>query len=84
MKPTAIRQALDARGWSQSFVGDLLGVRQSAVSKRLRGESIWPAVDVKRLAEALGCTADDLLSDSLPGPVVERLALERANEAVSA
>lgn len=84
MDTTAIRQALDARGWSQSVVGDLLGLRQSAVSKRLRGERDWPAADVKRLADALGCTTDDLLADSLPESVRQRLALTVASEVESA
>jgi transcriptional regulator with XRE-family HTH domain len=84
MNPTAIREALEARGLSQVAVGELLGIQQSAVSKRVRGERIWPAADVKLLADRLGCTTDDLLADRLPDETRARLQAARDAEAVSA
>lgn len=80
MDSTAIREALAARGWSQAGVGELLGLEQNQVSKRLRGVVAWRVGEVKGLAEALGCTVDDLLADKLPDAVRERLVATRAAE----
>lgn len=84
METTAIREALELRGWSQDRVGDLLGIQQSAVSKRIRGERTWPEADIARLAEALEVGVDDLTADRLPPEVRVRLAVARANEGVTA
>jgi transcriptional regulator with XRE-family HTH domain len=79
MTRTAIREALEARGISQIAVGELLGIQQSTVSKRVRGEQPWPAAHVKLLADHLGCTADDLLAEHLPAETRERLLAERGS-----
>lgn len=88
MDTTAIREALTARGWTQTTVGDLLGLEQPQVSRRLRGVHSWRVSELKSLADALGCTVDDLLADELAAATRQRLEAARdanpAPEAASA
>ena len=49
---------------SQTTLGSLLGIDQSTISKRLRGEVGWPATLVARTARVLNTTAAFLLGET--------------------
>lgn len=65
----ALKELRRAAGLSQRELADALGVSYTAVNKWELGRS-WPAAPMlPRLASALGCSIDELYTDSAPGAV---------------
>lgn len=61
----AIKALRESQGMSQSTLSRKSGVKQQTISMLETGERKMPRVDTaKKLADALGCTVDDLLKDS--------------------
>ncbi len=63
-----VRALMARRGVSQHQVADVLGLSQTAVSKRLRGVTPWDVNEMGTLAEAFGVPIAVLLEggDRLP------------------
>ena len=57
----AVQHGMWERGWTQTYVADMLGTRQEQVSKALRGKRGWTAVELQIMAQALGTTVDGLI-----------------------
>lgn len=53
---------------SQTALGKLVGIDQSSLSKRLRGERNWTLDDLRAVATALGTTMGYLLGENDEGP----------------
>jgi transcriptional regulator with XRE-family HTH domain len=58
-----VRALMAARGVSQKQMESILGVTQSAVSKRLRGVTPFDTSDLEAIADAFGVDPADLLAD---------------------
>jgi transcriptional regulator with XRE-family HTH domain len=57
-----IKRLRERRGWDQSELATRAGVKQSILSRIEGGSRTNPTADiVRRLARALGCTADYIL-----------------------
>lgn len=56
-----VRAALAREGRPQKFVGEVLGLSQPAVSRRMRGEIPFDVAELHKLAAALGVPAADFL-----------------------
>jgi transcriptional regulator with XRE-family HTH domain len=57
-----IKRLRDRKGWDQSELAARAGVKQSLLSRLEGGSRTNPTADiVRKLARALGCTADYLL-----------------------
>ena len=63
-----IAQAMLDQQISQRKLGDLVGLSQPHVSKKLRGTARWSADELTRVAEALGIDPAELR----PAPAVSR------------
>ena len=64
--PAALRRLREARGLTAQALADACGVSRPAVSRMEAGDS-RPSIDVlRRLADALGCTTDELLGRVTP------------------
>ena len=59
---TAIQYYRDKIGMTQQTLAGILGVSQGAVSNWENGDRKPDILMLKRIAEALHCTADDLLN----------------------
>jgi transcriptional regulator with XRE-family HTH domain len=57
-----LRQARQARGWSQADLAAQLGVSKSLISRIEQGRANITLATVEQLASALGVTPADLLS----------------------
>lgn len=60
-EPNRIRELRLALGWSQQRLAEKVGVTKMTISDLERGEMQLTQHYMRRLAEALGCTAADLL-----------------------
>lgn len=81
MSPLQIEESLDAlvgrrvhmimwdRRISQTALGKQVGIDQSALGKRLRGERGWSLDDLRLVAHALGTTMGYLLGEGDEPPV---------------
>jgi len=49
------------KGLSQTALAELLGISQTAVSKRLRGDTPWDINELIRAADTLGVPLETLL-----------------------
>ena len=62
---TVVGRNIHARMWdariTQTKAAPAIGVTQSALSKKLRGERPWTLDELYAAARVLGCTVDDLL-----------------------
>ncbi|MEO3860915.1 helix-turn-helix transcriptional regulator [Acrocarpospora sp. B8E8] len=56
-----IRAAREARGWTQTDLADRTGYTQATISRWEGGHRDITAIDLLRVADALGVTAADLL-----------------------
>jgi transcriptional regulator with XRE-family HTH domain len=61
-----IRAVLEGAGLTQTVVAEALGIQQSAISKRYRDKSAWPASDLRVLAERFGIPITDFYPASSP------------------
>ena len=60
-----IKALRERQGMSQSMLSQKSGVKQQTISMLETGERKMPRIDTaKKLADALGCTVDDLLKDA--------------------
>ena len=59
--PNRIRELRLVKGWSQQRLADKVGVTKMTISDLERGEMQLTQHYMRRLADALGCTAADLL-----------------------
>lgn len=57
-----LRQLRDARGFSQAHVAAKLGVTGAAVSQYESGKRKLSILRARRLADALGCTVDEVVA----------------------
>ena len=57
---TEIRKQRLAKGWTQKELAKLVGVAESTISGYERNERVPYLYVIKRLADVLGCTCDDL------------------------
>lgn len=62
MERIARLNALTKPRMSQRDLGELLNLPQTSVGKRLRGDIPWRLDEVKRIADHLGCTIDELIA----------------------
>jgi len=60
-----VRSLIADRGVSGSELARRIGATQSYVSRRIRGDVPWRAGELVKIAAALGCTAADLLPDTV-------------------
>ena len=63
---TAIRFYRDKLGFTQVSLAEILGVSQGTVANWENGARKPDVFMLKRIAEVLGCTTDDLLSEPEP------------------
>lgn len=63
---TAIQFYRDKIGMTQQALADILGVSQGAVSNWENGDRKPDIFTLKKIADALHCTADDLLTPPEP------------------
>ena len=67
MNLTRIYEIRTQRGFSQQELARRSGVKQSIISDIERGKTANPRIDtLQKLAAALGCTLDELASDTEP------------------
>ena len=57
-----IRAEAGRQSLSQADLAHILGITQSAISKRWRGGRPWPLEDLPTVADALGVTVADLVT----------------------
>ena len=58
-----IRQIREARGWSQIKLGEMSGLAGPTINRIENGHRVGRGDTLKRIAEALDVTMDDLISD---------------------
>lgn len=63
---TTIKEYREKKGWTQEQLADKIGVVKSAVSMWETGDRKPDICTLKKLAELLECTADDLLKNLVP------------------
>lgn len=56
-----VRAEMARKGLSQTALAELLGISQTAVSKRLRGDTPWDINELIRAADTLGVPLETLL-----------------------
>ena len=61
-----IRAEAARRGLYQGDIANALGVQQSTISKRWRGDRAWPLEDLPTVAELLGVSVAYLVTDNAP------------------
>ena len=60
----AVEAAIDAAGQSQLGVSDATGIPRTTLIRRLRGLSPFTIAELEAIAEVLGVTVSDLLSNA--------------------
>lgn len=60
-----IKMLLADRGYSQTALGEALGLKRSGVSLKLSGRTTWSGTDMVNAAHFLGVSLDVLVDDSL-------------------
>jgi transcriptional regulator with XRE-family HTH domain len=61
-----LKAALDAKSWNQSDLAKASGLGRDSVSTYIRGLTMPDAKNIKKLADALGVTPQDLTGGSAP------------------
>lgn len=56
------------RQMTQTALGNILGIDQSSLAKKLRGQRKWALADLVAAADALGVSAGELLDGAPRGP----------------
>lgn len=69
--PIFLRNAMDAKGYTQQQLAELAEVDQGSVSRYLRGKASPKASEIIRLAAALEVSTDWLLTGDEPGPGIK-------------
>lgn len=64
--PAAIRKERGLRGWTQAQLAQRANLRPSAVGHFEAGSRLPSAINLRRLALALGCSVDRLLGIAVP------------------
>lgn len=59
-----IKELREAKGLTQKYIADAMGVDQAAVAKWESGKAMPTAAKLPKLALLLGCTIDDLYSEN--------------------
>lgn len=62
--PTAIREAMAARGLTQTTLAERLGLTQPAVSARLSGRTPITVDELRTIAAALGVPVSSLIESA--------------------
>jgi len=57
-----LRELMDARGFNQVHMSELLGCRQSQISNWLNGKSLPSYLGIKNLCEKLNITPNDIVT----------------------
>lgn len=57
-----IKELLEQKGITQRKLSELTGITESAISHYIKGDRIPRGMSLVKIAQALGTTADDLLS----------------------
>lgn len=60
-----VKMLLADRGYSQTALGEALGLKRSGVSLKLSGRTTWSGTDMVNAAHFLGVSLDVLVDDSL-------------------
>jgi DNA-binding XRE family transcriptional regulator len=60
---TKIKKLRELHGYTQSELGQLIGVTQSTFNYKENGQTSWKVEELAALAEFFGLTIDDLVSD---------------------
>lgn len=55
-----IKELREAKGLTQKYIADVMGVDQSAVVRWENGAALPNAAKLPKLAQLLGCTIDEL------------------------
>lgn len=68
---SVVHQLMWEKRITQRAMADVLGIQQSAMSRKLRGARPWLATEVAQVARVLGVTVGDLIpaDDDAPAPL---------------